>query len=244
MRHTCSATCRSLCLATCLVWAAGSDSAAAQDPTAAARGRQPMPVYEEPKHEMVFHHALVRLLDVKIPAGASTEFHVHEKPFVGIAVEAARSWGQTLGSRRGPVEAPLEVPSVFDNWERTLPYTHRVANVDSRPIHYIVAEFLSSSGIDAAPLPEDAMRQLVREGRTVRVYEVTIPGHGATAEHMHPAPGLTVLATAGTLVDEGAQLEGAGGAGRGEWSWRGPGHRHVLRNGGESPLTVFEIDWR
>jgi hypothetical protein len=207
-------------------------------------GLQPKPVYQEPRHHLVFQNSVVRVLDVLIPAGDTTAFHVHANPLVGVALEDARSWAQVLGSPPDSVEAAGPVPFILDNWNRMLPYTHRVANVDSVPIHYFVAEWLASPGIEAKLLPEDGMRHLVKEGQIARVYRVTIPAHAATTIHEHSAPGLTVLGSAGVLVDEGAQPAAVGGRGAGQWSWRTSGHRHVLRNTGDRPLTVFEIDWR
>ena len=206
--------------------------------------QQPKPVYQEPRHHLVFQNSVVRVLDVQIPARDTTAFHVHANPLVGVALEVALSWAQVLGSPPDSIEAAGPVPSLFDNWNRMLPYTHRVANVDSIPIHYFVAEWLASPGIQAELLPEDGMRHLVKEGRIARVYCVIIPAHTATTIHEHSAPGLTVLASAGVLVDEGAQSAAVGGNGAGQWSWRPSGHRHVLRNPGDTPLTVFEIDWR
>lgn len=65
-----------------------------------------VPVYREPMHREVFHSPLVRVLDVRIPAGDTTAYHVHAAPLVGIAVQDARIWSQTAGAARGPV-SPL-----------------------------------------------------------------------------------------------------------------------------------------
>lgn len=206
--------------------------------------QHPVPVYQEPRHHLVFQNSLVRVLDVRILPGDTTAFHVHANRLIGVAVEDARSWTQVFGARPDSIQAAGPVPSFFDNWNDTLPVTHRVANVDSVPIHYVVGEWLASSGIDAAALPDDGMRRLVKEGRIARVYCVTIPAHAATRIHRHTAPGLTVLAKAGVLVDEGDRPAASGGTSAGQWTWRNSGHRHVLRNQGDQPLTVYEIDWR
>jgi hypothetical protein len=205
---------------------------------------EPVPVYEEPRHHLVFQNSVVRVLDVGTPPGDTTAFHIHANRLIGVAVEDARTQTQLLGGPFGPIEVPGAVPDVFDNWDDTLPVTHRVANIDTVPIHYVVGEWLASPGLDDAPLPNDDMRHLVKEGHWGRAYRVTIPAHGMTTMHTHVSPGLTVIATAGVLVEEGDQPAVAGGSGIGRWSWRNPGDRHMLRNRGDKPLTIFEIDWR
>jgi hypothetical protein len=205
---------------------------------------QPVPVYEEARHHLVYENPLVRVLDVRIPAGDTTAYHVNTSPLVGVAIKEARSWSQILGGPRSSVEEASAVPSSFDNLDRALPYTHRVGNADIVPIHFVIGEWLASPGVTAELLPEDGMRHLEKEERFARVYCVTLPPHAATTLHRHAAPGLTVLGNDGVLVDEGDRPAAVGGKGAGQWNWRNAGHSHTLRNLGDKTLTVYEIDWR
>jgi predicted metal-dependent enzyme (double-stranded beta helix superfamily) len=202
-----------------------------------------VPVYREPKHRLVFHSPLVRVLDVRIAPGETTAYHVHADRLVGIAVEDARIWTQALGASPSPVARPGATPSVLENWSQTLPYTHRVANVDTLPIHYVVAEWLARSGPEAPRLPDDPSRRLLKEGPTTRVYEITLTPGTATEPHTHATPGLVVLGSAGALSEEGGS-RARGGTGAGSWSWREAPGRHVLVNPGSSRILIYEIDWR
>ena len=149
------------------------------------------------------------------------------------------------GCAAGPVSPLKAPPYVFDNWSQTLPYTHRVANADTLPLHYVVAEWLARSGPDVPALPDGPSRRLLKQGPRIRVYQVTLAPGAATDPHTHPTPGLTVLGTAGALSDDGSpQARGGGGGGAGSWSWREAPYRHVLRNDGPTPLVAYEIDWR
>lgn len=204
----------------------------------------PVPVYEEPRHHLVFQNALVRVLDVEVPPGDTTQYHIHAHPTISVSIQEARSWAQTLGAPPDSIEAPAAVPAVLDNWDRALPYTHRVGNADTVSFHYIVSEWLGPSNLDCPPLPEIGTQRLVKEGKIARVYEVRLAPHTATDLHQHACPGLSVLGTTGTLSEEGAAAAAGGGVGAGRWEWRNAGHRHVLRNTGDTPLIVFEIDWR
>lgn len=202
-----------------------------------------VPVYEETRHRLVFRNSLVRVLDVRLPPGDTTAYHVHVERLVGIAVRDARIWTQVPGAPPSPVATPAATPYVFENWSQTLPYTHRVANVDTLPMHYVVAEWLARSGPEVPALPDGPSRRLLKEGPTARVYEITLAPGTATEPHTHATPGLVVLGTAGTLSEERSP-RAKGGTGAGSWSWREATDRHVLRNGDHSRVIVYEIDWR
>ena len=224
----------------CLLWACAP---AGRSPPVAADSRV-VPVEQEPHHRPIFQNGLVRVLDVRIPPGDTTGYHVHAHRLIGVALLDARTWTQWLGAQPDSVAMPGAVPYVFDNWARALPYTHRLSNVDSTPIHYIVAERLASWKMDTPALPDTLTRQLVREGELGRVYQITLGPNGATERHTHAAPGLTVLATPGTIDEDGSAPAAGGGTGAGRWTWRNAGHQHLLRNEGPAAVTLYELDWR
>jgi hypothetical protein len=201
-----------------------------------------LPVYREPMHRLVYRNPLVRVLDVRIAAGDTTAYHVHAAPMIGIALRDARAWYQPSGGA-GAAAAPKPTPYVFTNWSQPLPYTHRVANVDRGPLHYVVAEWLARSGGEAPALPNDETRELVEESPELRVYRIALEPHASTWPHTHMGPGLVVLGTGGSLQDDGGP-RAKGGSGAGSWSWREGPYRHRLRNAGPTRIVVYEIDWR
>lgn len=203
-----------------------------------------VPVYEEPFHHLVYQNALVRVLDVQIPAGDTTQYHVHADPIIGVSVLTARSWEQILGGSPVSIKTPVAVPVLLDNWARLLPYTHRVGIEDTVGSHSVIGEWLGSTGIDCPALTETVNRHLVKEGKIARVYEVRLAAHADAETHVHVCPGLTVLGTTGALSEEGTAPAAGGGVGAGRWEWRNAGHQHALRNTGDTPLIVYEIDWR
>ena len=214
----------------------------AEPPT--AKVPSAVPVYEEPRHRPVFRNRFVRVLDVVIPAGDTTGYHTHAAPIAGAVIQDARNWSQIQGALPGEVRPVRAAGDVIENWDAGLPYTHRVGNVDSVPIHYVVGEWLASPGIEAPPLPETSSRHLVREGTVARVYRTLLAPGESTESHTHAAPGLTIQVTAGPVEDAGGVAATSGGQGSGAWRWRDPGYVHVLRNRGERPALVMEIDWR
>jgi hypothetical protein len=215
---------------------------AAPQPTANAAGRD-VPVYQEPMHRLVFQSPLVRVLDVRVSAGDTTAYHVHANRLVGVAVQDVRTWSQVKGAPPSPVKPAPATPYVFDNWSQTLPYTHRVANADTVPLHYVGAELLTRSGADAPALPDGPNRRLTKEGPAGRVYQITLAPGLATELHTHATPGLVVQGNEGVLSDDG-HPRASGGKGPGSWSWHEAQYRHGLRNDGSTQLIVYEIDWR
>jgi hypothetical protein len=205
---------------------------------------KPVPVYQEPKHHLVFQNQFVRLLDVHIPAQQATNYHIHVNPLVGVTIQDSPSWQQFLGGERQAKESPDPAGTPFDNWSRQRPYTHRVGNVGQNEIHYFASEWLLSPGIKSDPLPDTATRKLFKEGQYARVYRITLEPGESTEPHTHAAPGSTVQANDGELEDKGSRPAASGGKGAGAWKWRDAGYRHTLRNAGKQQLQIVEIDWR
>jgi quercetin dioxygenase-like cupin family protein len=202
-----------------------------------------VPVYEDPTHRLVFQSPLVRVLDVRVAPGETSAYHVHADRMVAVSIQGARIRIQEAGAPPGPVLTPGESPYVFENWSEELPYTHRVANVDTLPMLNVVVEWLARSGTEAPSPPDDASRRLLEEAPTTRVYEITLGPGEATAPHTHATPGLVVLGTAGTLSEKG-NARATGGSGAGSWSWHEEPGPHALRNDGHTRVIIYEVDWR
>ncbi len=210
-------------------------------PTARAEA---IPVFREPRHRVAYAEALVRILDVRVQPGDTTLFHVHADHHIGVVIAGARTWTQRLGEV-GSVRERDSVGSLLDNSKDSLPYTHRVANVDSVAFRYITGQFLGVSGIAAAPLSNDPTIQLDRETSRGSIYRIFLRPGEATGTHRHAQPGLTVQIGAGTLSMDGTSPAATSQAiGAGAWWWRSAGHTHAIRNIGKVPIQLVEIDWK
>lgn len=205
---------------------------------------QPVPVYEEPHHHVVFHNQYARLLDVHIPAHQATQFHIHPNPLTGVTIHDQPGWEQLLGKDKKDKEAPEPAGAPFDNWDRKRPYTHRVSNDGNDEIHYVATEWLAPSVIHSERVPDTTTRKLVKEGEYLRVYRITLNPGESSEPHSHASPGFTIQALDGQVEDTGTHPGATGGNGAGAWSWRNPGHQHTLSNRGSKPVEIVEIDWR
>jgi hypothetical protein len=114
---------------------------------------QAVPAFKEARHHLVFENDWVRVMDVRVAAGDTTDYHVHADRHVGVVIASARTWEQRLGEPASAPEDNDHAGDVFDNADSPLPYTHRVGNVDDKPFHYIVGQILRRSETNEPPLP-------------------------------------------------------------------------------------------
>ena len=203
---------------------------------------QSVPAHREPRHHLVYENALVRVMEVRTPAGDTTGWHLHANRMFSVVIGGARTWDEWAG--RAPEPAPaLTVGAVFDNggW---IPYTHRVGNIDTVAFQYVVAEVRRRTGFTAPALEGVSHLALERDSAGARVYRVTLAPGEATTSHRHVAPGLTIQIGAGSVRTEGMKPRRSGAAsGAGAWTWRAAGHTHRARNVGTVPVQLVEIDW-
>jgi len=220
----------------------GTSVAAAQE---RAPARSAVQVYQESRHHPVFESPLVRLLDVRVPAGDTTDYHVHANHHIAIVIAGARTWDQRMGEA-APESASAAIPvgTVFDNASDSIPYTHRVGNADTTAFRYLVAQLLAPSNAVSTELPATSGLRFERETMGCRIYRVTLAPGQSTSSHRHAAPGLTVQVGAGKLHIDGMAAEGSSGeSGPGAWWWRRAGTEHVLRNVGTHAVDIVEVDW-
>jgi quercetin dioxygenase-like cupin family protein len=152
-----------------------------------------VPVFQEPRHRPVFENPWVRVLDVRLPAGDTSGYHVHANRHVGVVIAGAHTWEQRPGQPPSAVDSLADsVGTIFDNATDSLPLTHRVGNADVVPFRYVVAQVLQAWGRTTSELSAGTGLEFEREINGVRVYRATLAPGQATARHRHEAPGLTV----------------------------------------------------
>ncbi len=215
-------------------------------PSLAPRAGRPtvVPIERESHHVVVFESPLVRVFDVRVAPGDTTLFHVHADPHAGAVISGSARWGQTLG-QAGTVGSGNAVGTILDNAASTLPYTHRVANVDSVPFRYVMGQFLAHSNIVSAPLPDEPGVTLERETSRGRVYRIRLLPGQATSLHRHDQPGLLIQIGNGTVEFTGDRSESSSGqSGAGAWWWRATGNIHSIRNASDVPVDLIEIEWK
>lgn len=130
-------------------------------------------VHEEPRHRVVFQNEKIRILDVLVPPGDTTQYHIHHTPSLFLYFTTTTTFSQL---RNGPTSAGRGIRGrfVFENLTPPNERVHRVWNVDTGSLHVMDIELLSkTTGFAQDPL---RLKQLQLEIDTpwVRVYRLTL----------------------------------------------------------------------
>lgn len=141
-----------------------------------------VPVREEPRHHPVLQNKYIRLLDVWLPPGDTTLFHIHATPSVFIILSNTNTWTQIMGEKWVKSK-----DTAGTTWYRSFTpdiLVHRVCNSDTIPFHVNDIEILSSyiSNIQYKVLPF----KVIFENDKAVAYQLTgssfnqkiISGHG------------------------------------------------------------------
>jgi len=90
-----------------------------QPPNAAGEGQNPIPpVYQEPHHRQLLKYGSIRLIELQIPPGDSSWFHMHDAPVFYLTVADSQTrtqilgleWGARRGGGPGRGAAPAGAP--------------------------------------------------------------------------------------------------------------------------------------
>ena len=123
----------------------------------------------EPRHKNVFENKYVRILDVNIVPGDTSQFHIHSTPSFFLRYTNTNVWTQTKGQDwTQSLRAPGE-PS-YDSFLNDM-LIHRVTNSDTVAFHVtdieILAPYHSSNQIKSLPF------EVLLENEKVFAYRVS-----------------------------------------------------------------------
>jgi quercetin dioxygenase-like cupin family protein len=202
-----------------------------------------VPIEQEPAHRLVLKNEYVRVFEITLPPGDATLWHVHLHDGVVVDLSDATIEDQpehgeveTIRLRRGDV-AYGATPSAR---------THRVRNVGETTFHIVYIELLtppdvSTDRTDAAgPDP----RVVLENDRVRALRRILAPGE-STPMHTHEARGAGVPVTSGRL--EISTPEGAARSVElkvGGVQWIEPGTTHGLKDVGDAPVEIVDIELR
>jgi hypothetical protein len=191
----------------------------------------------EAKHHLVFANDWVRVLDVIVPAGDSTLYHVHSNDYVFVTFGDVALKAQAQGAEKTDL--------VLANGEvrlTTAPITHRVLNPSSRQFHNLTIELLKASG---APLAPGTAGEVVLDNARVRVERIVLEPGQSSARHEHRTPGLDVGVSVGTVdvINTGGATDHVAYA-PASYHWNGAPRTHTLTNVGRTRVEILEIEWK
>ena len=207
-----------------------------------ASAQSAVPIEQEPAHRPVLQNESVRVFDVWLPPGEDSLWHVHRHDGISVrladaTVDDQSKDGQTetFRLRRGAV-AYGATPTAR---------THRVRNVGETAFHNIYIELLTDHDIGKDRAAAASDRRVEFENDRVRALRRVLAPGESTAMHTHASSGVAVLVTAGRL-----EISAPAGAARtsdikaGAVQWIDAGTTHSLKNVGDAPIEIVDIEPR
>ena len=134
-----------------------------------------VPVHKEPRHHLVLQNKEIRILNVLLPPGDTTQYHTHTTPSLFIRLTSTTTGSQLQGGK-GSAGKSTAGTILFENLAPPNVRTHRVWNADKDTFNVMDVELLLKDvGFDNKPLTMPNL-QLEIDTNWVRAYRLTMLG--------------------------------------------------------------------
>jgi hypothetical protein len=140
-----------------------------------------VPVSQEPRHHKVLDNGHVRLLDVRLPPGDTTQFHIHATPSVFVVLTDAKTGSQVISEED---HSSLPIKHYGNIWFEGFymkPRIHRVYNMDEHLFNVMDIELTNTDFKTIDPsITLDGFTYLFEE-KPVRSYRlILLQGQGVS----------------------------------------------------------------
>lgn len=220
--------------------------ALAQAPAAAATEKW-VPVFEEPRHHLVVDTPTLRILDIQIPPGDTTLFHMHNSAMIYVPISSSRTRSQTLGEdwpAPGPAAAATPAPAAPARPGRIngganyveRPTTHRVNNIGTT-LFRLIGIANMTPGDATAPAASAAKPEM--ENRWYRVERLVIAPGASAPVPSYAGAVVVVMQTPGTAAVDGAVWQPLNGPG--DFARIDGSKPYVVHNRGAAEIEVVAV---
>ena len=218
-------------------------------PVVAQLEEKPVPMDKAPFHIPVFSNEYVTLLNVNIPPGRNTGYHIHFADSISVNLTPASQTSQDYGSSKvGPPGTggdgePGRVN--FNDVTKNGPRTHKATNVGPTPFHNI--SFILKNRAPAGTTVSDRAGVTgytqVMDNARLRAWRVVLKPGEATGQITQTAPGLRVYIHGGVLAE---MVPGSADRGmapyEGDFIWQDAGQTRAVRNTGTTAIEFVEFE--
>jgi hypothetical protein len=129
-------------------------------------------VSQEPRHHKVFDNGWVRILDVHIPPGDTSMYHIHSTPSVFLILSNTKTGSEVLVE---PAKTSFTNGNIWFEGFYEKPRIHRVWNEDTVEFHVIDMEL-------SHPNPQEIDAPLTQSGFTLLFDEKPVRGYRLTLD--------------------------------------------------------------
>ena len=212
---------------------------------------KPVPMDKAPFHIPVFANDYIILLNVNIPPGRNTGYHIHYADSVSVNLTPASQTNQTYGS--SDVSAPggggegEPGRATFTNVTKDGPRTHKATNVGPTPFHNI-SFILKNRGGAANQVSDRSGVQgytQIMDNARLRAWRVVLKPGEATGQITQRAPGLRVYVHGGVLAQQIPESADRGMAPyEGDYIWQDAGQTRAVKNTGTTLIEFVEFEFK
>ena len=211
--------------------------------------QKPVPMDKAPFHIPVFANDYLILLNVNIPPGRNTGYHIHYADSVSVNLTPASQTNQNYGSSE--VSAPgaggdgEPGRATFTDVTKNGPRTHKATNVGPTPFHNI--SFILKNRAPAGTTVSDrssvkGYTQIMDNAR-LRAWRVALKPGEATGQITQTAPGLRIYVHGGVLAE---MVPGSADRGmapyEGDFIWQDAGQTRAVKNTGTTLIEFIEFE--
>ena len=210
---------------------------------------KPVPMDKAPFHIPVFSNEYLILLNVNIPPGRNTGYHIHYADSVSVNLTPASQTNQDYGSEA--VSAPGSGGdgepgrATFTDVTKNGPRTHKATNVGPTPFHNI--SFILKTRPPAGTTVSDRSGVMgytqIMDNARLRAWRVALKPGEATGQITQAAPGLRVYVHGGVLAE---MVPGSADRGmapyEGDFIWQDAGQTRAVKNTGTTVIEFVEFE--
>ena len=223
--------------------------ALAASPVAAQLEDKPVPMDKAPFHIPVFANEYMIVLNVNIPPGRNTGYHIHYADSVSVNLSPATQTNQNYGS--SVVNPPgggggdgEPGRATFTNVRKDGQRTHKATNVGPTPFHnisFILKDHAPTAGVSDRSGVKGYTQ--VMDNARLRAWRVNLKPGEATGEITQKGPGLRVYVHGGVLAEA---IPGSADRGmapyEGDFIWQAAGQTRAVKNTGTTMIEFVEFE--
>ncbi len=198
-------------------------------------------------HRLVLERLPVRVLDVQVPVGGTSLYHLHSDPIFYVAIDISEIDAQVLGEewKRTKVSAWSPGGGAHDLGHAEAPLIHRIRNVGDEAFRLIAVTNSGPPTVLGGPEGEAALPgDLETEVEWFRQSRVTLAPGAASGPVKSEFPVVVVQVSPGQARLGGDGADTGSFDGPGSFAAVDPDHGFELRNPGSQPVTLVVIETR
>ena len=137
--------------------------------------QSPVPVVDEPFHKVIFSNEYIRIIEVQIPPGDTTRYHIHKTNSAIVFLSRNTTGSQLLGGKASKGQA-YPGNTNYAPFGDT-PVTHRVWNQDTAVYHVLDIELINHPQSNTGPILDNPGLTLAWDRPEARAYKLHLdPG--------------------------------------------------------------------